>query len=103
MSSVTTVHRGEKLGTINEILEEQGCIVIENMLDEARHDALEARIQPLLDAASPCQGNFYGFATKRISGLIAKSKACRQMAVEPTFWRSWTSFSYAVAGHTSST
>ena len=83
MNSLHTVRRGEKLGTINEILEEHGCIVIENMLDDARHEALEARIRPLLDATAPCQGNFYGFATKRLSGLIAKSKACRQMSVEP--------------------
>ena len=65
MSSITTVRRGEKFGTINEILEEQGCIVIENMLDEARHEALEGRILPLLDATAPCRGNFYGFSTKR--------------------------------------
>lgn len=83
MNSLHTVRRGEKPGTINEILEEQGCIVIENMLGDAGHEALEARIRPLLDATAPCQGNFYGFATKRLSGLIAKSKTCRQMAVEP--------------------
>jgi len=83
MNSLHTVRRGEKFGTINEILEEQGCIVIENMLDDAGHAALEDRIRPLLDATAPCQGNFYGFATKRLSGLIAKSKACRQMSVEP--------------------
>ena len=83
MNSLHTVRRGGKFATINEILEEQGCIVIENMLDEARHEALEARIRPLLDATGPCQGNFYGFATKRLSGLIAKSKACRQMSIEP--------------------
>jgi ectoine hydroxylase-related dioxygenase (phytanoyl-CoA dioxygenase family) len=83
MNSLHTVRRGEKFGTINEILEEQGCIVIENMLDDAGYAALEDRIRPLLDATAPCQGNFYGFATKRLSGLIAKSKACRQMSVEP--------------------
>ena len=83
MSSIHTVRRGEKPGTINDILEEQGCIVIENVLDDARHEALETRIRRLLDAAAPCQGYFYGFATKRLSGLIAKSKACRLMAVEP--------------------
>ena len=83
MNSLHTVRRGEKFGIINEILEEQGCIVIENMLDDAGHAALEDRIRPLLDATAPCQGNFYGFATKRLSGLIAKSKACRQMSIEP--------------------
>ncbi len=83
MSNLHTVRRGENLGTINEILEEQGCVVIENMLGDPGHAALEDRIRPLLDATAPCQGNFYGFATKRLSGLIAKSKACRQMSLEP--------------------
>ena len=83
MSSIQRVHRGEKLGIINEILEKDGCIVIENILDDMRHRLLEAEICPLLAAAAPCQGNFYGFATKRLSGLIAKSPACRLMSVEP--------------------
>ena len=83
MSSIQRVHRGEKLGIINEILEEDGCIVIENVLDDIRHRLLEAEICPLLAAAAPCQGNFYGFATKRLSGMIAKSPACRLMSVEP--------------------
>ncbi len=83
MSSIQRVRRGEKPGIVNEILEEQGCIVIENVLGDMRHRLLEAEICPLLAAAAPCQGNFYGFATKRLSGLIAKSPACRQMSVEP--------------------
>lgn len=83
MTSIHRVRRGEKLGLINEILEEQGCIVIENVLDDMRQRLLEAEICPLLAAAAPCQGNFYGFATKRLSGLIAKSPACRLMSIEP--------------------
>jgi hypothetical protein len=47
MSSIQRVHRGEKLGIINEILEEQGCIVIENVLDDIRHGLLQAEIWPL--------------------------------------------------------
>jgi ectoine hydroxylase-related dioxygenase (phytanoyl-CoA dioxygenase family) len=83
MTSVHTVRCDERLSIINEILEEDGCLVIENMLDESRHSALEAEIRPLLDATAPCQGNFYGFATKRLSGLIAKSECCRRMSVDP--------------------
>ena len=58
MSSVTTVRRDEKLATINEILEEQGCIVIENMLDEAHHEALEGRVRPLLEPHCPVRAIF---------------------------------------------
>jgi hypothetical protein len=83
MRKVQKVRRDEKLRIVNEILEEDGCVVIENMLGDARREALEAEIHPLLDATVPCQGNFYGFATKRLSGLIAKSKACRLMSVDP--------------------
>ena len=56
MSSIQRVHRGEKLSIINEILEEQGCIVIENVLDDMRQRLLEAEICPLLADAAPCQG-----------------------------------------------
>jgi len=83
MSRIYKVRPGEKPGIINEILEQQGCVVIENILDDTRHRLLEAEICPLLAAAALCQGNFYGFATKRQSGLIAKSAACRLMSVEP--------------------
>ena len=79
MSKVQKVRRDEKLRIINEILEEDGCIVIEGILDDARHSALASEIGPMLDATAPCQGNFYGFATKRLSGLIAKSECCRLM------------------------
>jgi hypothetical protein len=50
MSSIQRVRRGEKPGIINEILEEQGCIVIENVLGDMRHRLLEAEICPLLAA-----------------------------------------------------
>jgi len=53
------------------------------MLEDARHKALEAEIRPLLDATAPCQGNFYGFATKRLGGLIAKSECCQLISVDP--------------------
>ena len=103
MSSVTTVRRGEKLATINEILEEQGCIVIENMLDEASHETLEGRILALLDTTAPCRGNFYGFSTKRLSGLIAKSKPAGRWRSSPLSSPSWMSFSLGAAGRISST
>ena len=83
MSSIQRVRHGENCRIINDILEQQGCVVIENVLNAMGHRLLEAEICPLLAAAAPCQGNFYGFATKRVSGLIAKSSACRQMSVEP--------------------
>jgi hypothetical protein len=83
MSKVQTVRCDEKHRIIKEILEEDVCIVIEDMLVDTRYETLEAEIHPLLEAAAPCQGNFYGFATKRLSGLIAKSTACRLMSADP--------------------
>jgi ectoine hydroxylase-related dioxygenase (phytanoyl-CoA dioxygenase family) len=68
-------------GTINEILERDGCIVIENVLDRDGVYRLEAELNPHFDQSPPCDGDFYGHRTKRISGLIAKSEVCRRMAV----------------------
>ena len=47
-----------KTRIINEILEEDGCVVIENMLGDARHEALEAEIHPLLDATALARAIF---------------------------------------------
>jgi ectoine hydroxylase-related dioxygenase (phytanoyl-CoA dioxygenase family) len=68
---------------INGILEEDGCVVIRNVLDKHELKILKNELQPHLDATPDCAGDFYGRATKRVSSLIAKSTLCRTMAIHP--------------------
>ena len=84
MAEVITVKASAGLPAINEILERDGCVVIEDVLDGRQVDDLAAELAPHFEAAPDCAGDFYGYATKRLSGLIAKSRTCQAMAIDPT-------------------
>jgi ectoine hydroxylase-related dioxygenase (phytanoyl-CoA dioxygenase family) len=83
MATVQKVGTDEDIGAINRILERDGCIVIENVLDKQGLDRLKGELGPHFEETPNCTGDFYGHATKRLSSLIAKSTLCRQMAIHP--------------------
>jgi ectoine hydroxylase-related dioxygenase (phytanoyl-CoA dioxygenase family) len=84
MAELKTVKASVGQDTINEILEREGCVVIEDVLDERQVQKLAAELAPHFDEAPNCQGDFYGYVTKRLSGLVAKSPACQSMAIHPS-------------------
>jgi ectoine hydroxylase-related dioxygenase (phytanoyl-CoA dioxygenase family) len=83
MAKVQTVRPDEQFDVINRILERDGCIVIENVLDKEGLDRLKGELRPHFEETPNCTGDFYGHATKRLSSLIAKSTLCRGMAIHP--------------------
>jgi ectoine hydroxylase-related dioxygenase (phytanoyl-CoA dioxygenase family) len=83
MAEVKTVKASAKPKLINEILERDGCVVIEGVLNSLQVETVAAELAPHFDAAPNCAGDFYGYVTKRLSGLIAKSPACQSMAIDP--------------------
>lgn len=83
MAEVKTVKASAEQAVINEILERDGCVVIEGVLNALQVEALAAELAPHFDEAPNCAGDFYGYLTKRLSGLIAKSPACQSMAIHP--------------------
>ena len=85
MAQVQKVRANENIGVIDEILDRDGCIVIENVLDKGELKRLKKELAPHFDETPNCTGDFYGHATKRVSSLIAKSALCQQMA-----WRAAT-------------
>ena len=83
MAKVQKVRADATCGVINRILERDGCIVIEDVLDEQALDRLKQELRPHFEETPNCTGDFYGHATKRLSSLIAKSTLCREMAMHP--------------------
>ncbi|WP_053006627.1 phytanoyl-CoA dioxygenase family protein [Chromobacterium subtsugae] len=64
-------------------LERDGGVVIDRLLEPAALARFRQQLNPLLDASPDCQGDFYGYATRRLSGLIARVPACRELAIHP--------------------
>ena len=83
MAHVQKVKANEKIQVINEILEKDGCVVIENLLNRNELDLLRNELKPHFDETPSCDGDFYGHCTKRLSSLIAKSTQSRRMAIQP--------------------
>lgn len=84
MAKVEKVSKTENISKILEILDRDGCVVIENVLSGSGLKQLKAELAPHMEATPNCKGDFYGHKTKRVSSLIAKSKICQEIAVEPT-------------------
>ena len=68
---------------IIEALKEDGCVVIDTVLPPERHAKLKRELNQHLDAIPDCQGDFYGYATKRLGLLFNKSDVFQEMALIP--------------------
>jgi len=84
MAEVRAVDAKEKPSVIIDILKEDGCIVIENVLSQHEIASLQRDLKTHFDARPDCRGDFYGHATKRMGLLFSKSKIFQKMAIIPT-------------------
>lgn len=83
MAEVRKVNAQEKASKIIEIIEQDGCVVLENALSETEIKRLRNDVLPHLDAIPDCEGDFYGYETKRLGALFSKSKIFQKMAIIP--------------------
>ena len=68
ISALTT-----SVDAINQILDEDGCVVIRNLMSAEQLDELKNDLIKSLEATPMCKGVFYGQATKRMSSILLKS------------------------------
>ena len=83
MTIIQTVSAQTNQHEVIEILERDGCVVIENVLGKEYTETLQADLSHHFQETLNCAGDFYGYATKRMSGLLTKSKICQKMAILP--------------------
>ncbi len=83
MAEVKRVNQAANIEDINRILEADGCIVIENVISKDAVQKIKEDLHPHFHKTSACQGDFYGYQTKRLSGLITKSVTCQDLSVHP--------------------
>ena len=64
-------------------MEEDGAVILDDVLSNERLDALGQDLAPFLKKAVYGRDAFTGFNTQRIGALIARSSACGELALEP--------------------
>jgi hypothetical protein len=65
------------------VLREHGCARILNLVDQAVMDRVESELWPVVARTPEGTGEFVGYRTRRVSALIAKSRACGELALNP--------------------
>ena len=66
-----------------EIVARDGGVIVDGVLDARMLARVETELRPYLEAAGTGKMEFTGFATQRIGALIARSAACREIALDP--------------------
>ena len=66
---------------ICEILEQDAALILENVLSSELLDEVRSELTPYLEASGNGADDFTGFKTQRIGALIARSPACRKLAL----------------------
>jgi hypothetical protein len=74
------------------VLHEDAGVVIDNVLDSNFLETLNNELDPFLSHDNFGRDEFTGFKTKRIGALIARSKKCRELALDPLINKSAKNF-----------
>lgn len=66
-----------------ETLERDGFVVLEDVLDARRCQRLADELEPWLEATPRCEGDFYGWNTTRVGGLLSKAPSLADLVMDP--------------------
>jgi len=74
MAEVISVNRNTPIDEVMAILARDGAVVYENLVDDDVIDQVAAELEPYLVRAFDGEGDFWGYKTKRVASLVAKSR-----------------------------
>jgi ectoine hydroxylase-related dioxygenase (phytanoyl-CoA dioxygenase family) len=69
---------------IAAILDSDGALILDNVLDAATVARVRNQIDPYVEATANGRDGFTGYATTRTGALVARSAACRELVMHPT-------------------
>jgi ectoine hydroxylase-related dioxygenase (phytanoyl-CoA dioxygenase family) len=85
MAEIIHVQPDASLDDVVEILERDGCIIIENFVDGATLDGLWKDLGPLLDATNYSEKGYDGHLTRRISSLFRRTTHMTTVITQPLY------------------
>ena len=83
MGEIKHVSIDTPIETILEILDEDAGLIIDNFLIDQNLESIKNDLKPYLDVTRNGQDEFTGFETKRVGALMARSKTCQDLALDP--------------------
>ena len=84
MVQLTRLDAGSDVDKIVGIIQRDGALILENVLDDALVDQALFEIMPYVEATKPGSDDFTGRHTRRTGALVARSAACRALVMNPT-------------------
>ena len=83
MGEVKHVSIDTPIEEILNILEEDAGLIVDNFLSSESIDLIKDDLRPYLNVTRNGQDEFTGFETKRVGALMARSKTCQDLALNP--------------------
>ena len=83
MGEVKHVSIDTPIEEILQILDDDAGLIIDNFLDEDALERIKNDLKPFLEVTKNGQDEFTGFETKRVGALMARSKTCQDLALDP--------------------
>lgn len=66
-----------------EALQRDGFLVLDGLLNEGQARALAGELEPWLARTPRCEGDFHGWSTTRVNGLLSKAEMVQELALHP--------------------
>ena len=83
MGEIRHVSIDTPIEEILSILEEDAGLIIDNYLSKENVELIKNDLRPYLEVTRHGQDEFTGFETKRVGALMARSKTCQDLALDP--------------------
>ena len=83
MGEIKHVSMDASIERILEILDEDAGLIIDNFLSDQNLESIKNDLKPYLNVTRNGQDEFTGFETKRVGALMARSKTCQDLALDP--------------------
>jgi len=80
------VHTLENTATaedVVEVLQQDGCVIVRNLVSASLLDAIYAELKPFIEATKVGRDDFAGYRTQRTGSLVARSQSFHQLALHP--------------------
>ncbi|OYU15839.1 MAG: mitomycin antibiotic biosynthesis protein [Alphaproteobacteria bacterium PA4] len=83
MAQLAHLPADSDIAAIQALLDRDGAVIIDDVMTPALLAQLRAELAPFIAQGNAGRDEFSGFRTRRIGALMARSAACRDLALDP--------------------